>query len=636
MCGIIGSFNFEINKEILNSIIHRGPDDHGIYNDKKINLGHTRLSIQDLSKNGYQPMRSQCQNYVLVYNGEIYNKNELQKLINSNGIFLKGDSDTEVLLNLFLLYREECLNYLNGIFSFAIWNIKDETLFIARDFYGVKPLYFIEKNNQFHFSSELKALIYLSKLTSEINYESLLNYFTYLWVPGPDTLFKNFSKLEAGHYIIVKNSKIVLKKQYYDLLKNKQLKRNYNFKEIKYNTKKLIEEAVKKQLISDVKVGSFLSGGIDSTVITTLASKYCDKSFEAFTILNKDFKNNSEREFADDYKYAKIVASNLGIKLNTLEVNHETLIKEINEMTKFSDEPTSDPSAINTMLISKSARSAGFKVLLSGIGGDDIFSGYRRHSALYYEKYWKWTPELLKLILNKTLSKIKTQNNFVRRFKKIFEYSHLKNNESINSYFYWLNPELIKSTLKNKDFDFKDYQKNLTILKDLDQLDNNHVNISKLSKMLYLELKYFLGDHNLNYTDKVAMHSGVEVRVPFLDKDLVNYVSSLEDKYKIQSFQNKWLLKKSMKNIIPSEIINRKKIGFGLPIRSWVKNELNETINDTINSSNSIIKNYIDKKQFINLINMNHSGIIDSSYFIFNIFCLELWFRNFNSNTVFK
>ena len=143
MCGIIGSFNFEINKEILNSIIHRGPDDHGIYNDKKINLGHTRLSIQDLSKNGYQPMRSQCQNYVLVYNGEIYNKNELQKLINSNGIFLKGDSDTEVLLNLFLLYREECLNYLNGIFSFAIWNIKDETLFIARDFYGVNPLYFI-------------------------------------------------------------------------------------------------------------------------------------------------------------------------------------------------------------------------------------------------------------------------------------------------------------------------------------------------------------------------------------------------------------------------------------------------------------------------------------------------------------
>ncbi len=627
MCGIIGSFNYKINKNILKLIQHRGPDDRGLYNDNDINLGHTRLAIQDLTKSGYQPMISKCKNYILVYNGEIYNKDELNKILKQKGIYFKGTSDTEILLNLFILYQEKCLNLINGIFAFAIWNKNNKTLFIARDQFGVKPIYFYNRENAFSFSSELSSLINITNNDFTLDTNSFCAYLTHLWVPGPSTIIKNYKKLEPGHFLIIKDSQIIKKKKYYELLNNIENK-NLNKKNIIEKTRSLIENSVKKQLISDVKIGSFLSGGVDSTVITTFANKYYSKNFESFTINNTSDGDSYEKEFSDDYKFAKLVSSKLGIKLNTLNVNQETLLKQIDIVSQISDEPTSDPSALNTMLISGFAKNHGFKVLLSGIGGDDIFSGYRRHNAFYYENYWKWLPDEIKYGFKNTISKLKIKNNFIRRLKKIFEYSNLRNNSSINSYFNWINPEILKDISKNGNI-FNDFLKEPQLIKELNQIDRSGANISSLNKMLYLELKYFLGDHNLNYTDKVGMSNGVEIRVPFLDKDLVNFVFSLEDKYKIRNFKNKWILKKSMEGIIPNAVLKRSKVGFGLPIRSWIKKDLNEIIQDTLFSNNSISSDFFDHKKLKNLIKLNKDGIIDSSYFIFNIFCLELWAKHF-------
>ncbi len=628
MCGILGSFNTNINLESLMLLSHRGPDDNGFYKDEDIYLGQTRLSIQDLSPNGHQPMISDNKDIILVYNGEIYNHKELRKEIESTGYTFKGSSDTEVVLKLYEIFNNDFLLKINGIFAIAIWDVREKKLLLARDHFGVKPLYYTSNEIDFTFSSELKSIIHSQKINKDIDYKSMVAHLTYMWSPSPRTMFKNIKKLEPGHAMIVKDSKIINHWKYFDIKFN-DIDKNISEADAILKTKFLIKEAVKKQLISDVPVGAFLSGGLDSTSIVAFAKDlYLPNKLETYTI---DFENtqHSSMGISEDISYAKKAAEYLDVKLNILKVN-PNMISDVRSMIYHLDEPQADPAAINTMLISQYARKNNIKVLLSGAGGDDIFTGYRRHLAFNNEKYWSWLPQSFKKIISNNINLMSPSNEFKRRLIKLFQYSSLDNNERIASYFYWINPEIINTILDDSIKDnILDYNVSSQLIKTLDNMSGTN---DKLNQMLYLEIKHFLCDHNLNYTDKMGMSAGVEIRVPLLDKDLVDFTTSLPVNMKQRGTTGKWIFKKAMEGILPNDLIYRPKAGFGVPLRHWMKTNLKEFVNDTLSSESLKNRMIFSENGLERLRKLDQKNKIDASYTLFSIVCIETWYQLFVDN----
>tara|TARA_B110000444_G_scaffold7687_1_gene6894 strand:- start:888 stop:2792 length:1905 start_codon:yes stop_codon:yes gene_type:complete len=628
MCGILGSFNTNINLESLMLLSHRGPDDNGFYKDEDIYLGQTRLSIQDLSPNGHQPMISDNKDIILVYNGEIYNHKELRKEIESTGYNFKGSSDTEVVLKLYEIFNNDFLLKINGIFAIAIWDVREKKLLLARDHFGVKPLYYTSNEIDFTFSSELKSIIHSQKINKDIDYKSMVAHLTYMWSPSPRTMFKNIKKLEPGHAMIVKDSKIINHWKYFDIKFN-DIDKNISEADAILKTKFLIKEAVKKQLISDVPVGAFLSGGLDSTSIVAFAKDlYLPNKLETYTI---DFENtqHSSMGISEDISYAKKAAEYLDVKLNILKVN-PNMISDVRSMIYHLDEPQADPAAINTMLISQYARKNNIKVLLSGAGGDDIFTGYRRHLAFNNEKYWSWLPQSFKKIISNNINLMSPSNEFKRRLIKLFQYSSLDNNERIASYFYWINPEIINTILDDSiKNNILDYNVSSQLIKTLDNMSGTN---DKLNQMLYLEIKHFLCDHNLNYTDKMGMSAGVEIRVPLLDKDLVDFTTSLPVNMKQRGTTGKWIFKKAMEGILPNDLIYRPKAGFGVPLRHWMKTNLKEFVNDTLSSESLKNRMIFSENGLERLRKLDQKNKIDASYTLFSIVCIETWYQLFVDN----
>ena len=450
-----------------------------------------------------------------------------------------------------------------------------------------------------------------------------------MWSPTPNTMFKDIKKLEPGTAIIIKNCEIIKKWKYYQL-NFSQINNSLSDGEAIINTRDLISKAVNRQLISDVKVGAFLSGGLDSSAIVAFAKNiFPKKSFETFTI---DFQESDQSLDGSpvDLKYAKKVAEYLNVNLNILNVN-PMMIKDIKDMIYFLDEPQSDPAAINTMLISKFARKSGIKVLLSGAGGDDIFAGYRRHFALANEKYWRWLPQNIKSNISKNISNISQSGPFMRRIVKLGQYMHLSNDERLASYFYWINPDILNSVLhENVKSELFNFNVSSQLTKSLREIEDTTDNLNKL---LYLEIKHFLSDHNLNYTDKMGMSAGVEIRVPLLDKELVEFSSTLPIKMKHNGFTGKWIFKKAMEGILPSDIIYRKKTGFGVPLRKWMKTNLKEYVNDVLSSQSLKNRMMFDNNGLQKLRELDQRNKIDASYTLFAIVCMETWFQIFLDNS---
>ena len=636
MCGIggyslssEGNLNIEILKKISTKISHRGPDDNGIYQDykSKIGLVHTRLSIQDLSPNGHQPMLNENSDIILIFNGEIYNFKELRDELIKKGIKFKGNSDTEVLLKLYTLEGTNMLSRLNGIFAFAIWDMRDQKLFLARDNFGVKPLYYSLLDKGFFFASELKALTPIINDDNELNYNALQSYLTFLWCPGRDTPIKSVSKLLPGEAMIVQKGKVKNCWKWYQppVLKN-QSKKLITYENAILGVRKHLSTAIHRQMIADVPVGAFLSGGLDSSAIVSLASKI-DKDISCFTI---DLIGGQEKGNVEDLPYAKKVAKYLNIKLNVVEVDSKKMAGDIEDMVKILDEPLADPAALNVYYITKMAKEQGIKVLLAGTGGDDIFSGYRRHHALMREELWNWLPRKLKFKLYNLSSKLNQKNPITRRVTKLLSGIHLEGDARLINYFRWSRREDINK-LYSKEFrsalNLSNADKTmLEFLKDVPS------NASKLDRMLALEQQYFLADHNLLYTDKMSMINGIEVRVPFLDLDLVEFVYDIPDHFKQKGNQGKWILKKALKGILPNEIINRPKSGFGAPLRKWIRADLRELLGDILSFDSLKKRGLFDPNAVHKLIKDNDDGKVDASYTLLSLLCIEIWCRNFIKN----
>ena len=631
MCGIVGFSKQKLRNKVNDKFIdhgirllkNRGPDDFGdFYNaDKSIGLGHTRLSILDLSKLGHQPMLSLDKRYSLVYNGEIYNFKELRSELSKYFKF-KSNSDTEVILYSYIHYGYSFLEKLNGIFSLAIYDKKDDQLILARDRFGTKPLYYVKTPSGLYFASELKALMTLEDISLDIDYAAIENYVNYLWNPSPSTPLKAIKKLEAGHYLIVKNSLIVKKDLFFKTSYNET--KETNIEKIIKTTDLKLKNAISNQLVSDVPVGAFLSGGLDSSAVVAYVKNYTEVKLPTFTI-----RAGSDLGMADDYFYAKKVGKHLGIDVHPIDINHKIFF-DIEEMIYCLDEPQADLAPMLVSYISKVAKDEyGIKVLLSGAGGDDIFSGYRRHQAIEIDTYMSKIPKFLRTKFKELIQKLPSSSNFIRRLKKYTRYFDLDGNDKIISYFNWIDKDTRRNLFSNNVKNYLENENHDTSFELKKELERLPKETSSLNKMLNLDLKFFLPDHNLNYTDKMGMKEGVEIRVPFLDNELVDFASTIPVKYKQNGKHGKYILKKTMEKYLPREAIYRPKTGFGTPLKSWIHGELKEYINSILS------KEAIDKRGIFNydslqeILLKDKLGYEDYSYTILSILSIELWFKIF-------
>jgi len=587
MCGINGVYNHQSLKDVENKVKqmnsltkHRGPDFNDVYLDSTVCLGHNRLAIIDLDSKSNQPFISNDENLVLAYNGEIYNFLELKKQLSKSYKF-KTESDTEIIIAAYHLWGINMVAKFNGMFSFALWDKKNEQFFLCRDRLGIKPLYYSEYQESIIFSSSIKAInqYYLNK--TSINKDDFVDFLRFGTVHSPNTFLNEIKSLERASYLIASNeeTKIV---EYWNLFSGSSL---INKEEPKIKIKKLLLDSVEKRMMSDVPFGVFLSGGIDSSILVAAASKVSTKNINTFSIVFK------EKSF-DERKYSRIMASNYKTNHFELELTPEDILHQIEEPFKFMDHPSVD--GINTYFISKQVHKKGYKMAISGAGADELFSGYPvfKNSVELSNKKWLFSfpPQIRKLaskllylykpnlqsekigeILNLKLLEL---SNFYPIFRKIFSDSSIMN-------------------LSNQSFRLKSPYSFLWAENELSFKKRGH-KTSFLNKVSSLEIETYLQNVLLRDADQMGMANSLEIRVPFLDHNLVEYVLSLSDKFKYPEYPKK-LLVDSTKGWIPNEIINRKKMGFVFPWEKWMRNELKTFCEESINSL-----------EYISFFEMNH------------------------------
>ncbi|HTK56221.1 MAG TPA: asparagine synthase (glutamine-hydrolyzing), partial [Gemmatimonadales bacterium] len=439
MCGLagyVGGFTEQALREAGERIAHRGPDDTGLYtNEVGVGLVHRRLSIIDLSPLGAQPMASPDGRVVIVFNGEIYNYRELRDELHARGVSFRGHSDTEVLLHLYLAEGDGALARLNGIFAFALWDGRDGTMLVARDALGVKPLYYAVCDRGVAFASEIKGLLPLVPEARELDPVALHRYLTFLWCPGEGTPLKGVRKLLPGEALRIKGGKIERRWSWYQLPVLRPTGQAPLLEgEAVSGTVDHLRRAVQRQLVADVPVGSFFSGGLDSSAIVSFAREQVP-DIECFTIESTGAQDSG---FTDDLPYARRVAKHLGVRLEVVTVDALAMADDLEKMIWQLDEPLADPAPLNVLYISQLARRHGVKVLLSGAGGDDLFSGYRRHLAVRFERYWSWLPQGVRAGLEQLTGRLDQRSGAARRLGKLLNGAGLGGDARLANYFHWI------------------------------------------------------------------------------------------------------------------------------------------------------------------------------------------------------
>ena len=656
MCGIVGfqgDFSPELLRAMTAQVAHRGPDGEGqtielCHGQPPTGLGHRRLAIIDLSMAGAQPMVLRTAGptsgaLTLVFNGEIYNFRELRDELVSLGHTFRSSSDSEVLLH---LYERDGLNMverLNGIFAFAIHDARERGrpdgmarggLFLARDPLGVKPLYYAETARGFLFASEMKAILADASVGRAIDPQAVHETLALLWTPAPRTILQAVRKLEPGSAMLVSGGRLQRRWQFYSLpygVPTSTASEDTLARELATH----LATAVERQLVSDVPVGAFLSGGLDSSAVVAMMRRA--RPGQQITAFTAAFEDGVDFDgFSPDLPFAKRVAAHLDVSLEEVVVPAGA-IRRMEEIVRLLDEPQADPAPINALMIAEAARAHGIPVLLSGAGGDDILGGYRRHWALQFERTWAWMPKVARRRLAATAQWAANGNSrgqsipSIRRLSKMFAYAGEDPDRRLVSYFLW-GTEHLRTGLYSPDFARvvagADAAQPL-----LDTLARIPQEQDRLRRMLYLETVHFLGDHNLNYTDRAGMAVGVEVRVPLLDLDLVRFAASIPSSMKQAGRVGKPLFKRAMEPYLPRDVIYRPKTGFGAPLRRWLRVELRDLVGDILSPVSLRRRGIFDPTAVATLIERDRRGVVDGSYTIFALLSLELWFRAFLDST---
>lgn len=653
MCGIAGRWLSPAPQPLqpspidaaLDRLAHRGPDDRGRWRSAsgELELGHSRLSIIDLSDAGHQPMLSEDGRVVLVYNGELYNHRELRASLAARGHRFRGRSDTEVMLAMYLAHGRHMLGELNGMFAFGLFDRDSGELWLARDAQGIKPLYFSAAASGFAFASELKALLALMPVSRELDVAALYRYLSFLWCPGSGTPLAAVSRLGPGEQLIVRDGRLVGRERWARVpFAERAFGAPPRSRQSAANAARGVAEtlrrAVQRQLVADVPVGAFLSGGLDSSAIVAFAREQ-QSALECFTIVADGGDDAGE---VSDLPYARRVARHLGVRLHEVPVRSSELASELERMVYRLDEPIADPAPLNVLFMSQLARQHGIRVLLSGTGGDDLFTGYRRHRALSTEAAWAWLPGRLRRALRvgsaaaargsmraDLLLGVRAGHAgaWARRAAKAFAHADESGAQRLLGYFSWGDAELLRGLFAPEHRAGLGAASAYAPMHDF--LATLPPGLAPLERMLALEQRFFLADHNLPYADKMSMAASVEVRVPFLDAELVALANGLPLALKQRGRHGKWILKRAMEPFLPRDVIYRDKTGFGAPLRRWIRGELAELVADTLSPARLRARGLFDPAAVGALVEKNRRGEIDAAYPIFGLCCVELWCRQF-------
>jgi asparagine synthase (glutamine-hydrolysing) len=619
---------------MLKSIEHRGRDDEGVWTSdviddagRKVSFGHRRLAIIDTSAAGHQPMLSHDGRFVLTFNGEIYNYKELREELKTKGHRFKTDADTEVVIAAFEEWREDSLQKLNGMFAFAIWDEKEKSLFLARDRVGIKPLYFAKTEEGFIFASEAKAILASKLIKAELDVEGLNQFLTFLWTPDPHTLFKNIFKLPPAHFLIYKDGQIT-QCEWWDISFD-EIQEDKNEDYWREKVLETLDKVVGMEMVSDVPLGAFLSGGIDSSSIVALMKNHSDgRKVSTYTvgIEQEDLRYDI---IPDDVKWAR--------KVNQLLQTdyHESMLKadvaELLPMLVYhSDAPVID-MAIPSFLISKKARET-LTVMLSGMGGDEVFAGYPRQMAMNIASALDPIPSLIRRPLMKTVASVlpgglpgkltaplRNAKKFARSAAMDFEERYL----GFGTYF------TDEAKQKLYVYDLKEATKNFDAYKYHRAYFERVKTAAPLNRLLYVDLKTFLPCLNLETTDKTSMAATLEVRVPFLNVEMLELSSRIPTELKLKGIKRKYILKRAAEKLLPHDVVWRKKAGFGAPIRSWLRGALKPMVADLLSEETIKKRGLFNTKEVRRVIETNLSGKEDFNLQVLQLLTLELWMQAF-------
>ncbi len=631
MCGIAGFINFS-NVEALAAKAnlvqqHRGPDSQDNWIHKGVCFSHQRLSIIDLESRSNQPFVKG--NLVIIFNGEIYNYKELKEgLLKADpSLHFTTTSDTEVLLELYRAKKEKCLDELIGMFVFSIYEQDTGKLFIARDHFGIKPLFYTQIGNSFAFSSELKTLVTLPGFDKTINYNALLGSINYLWVPGDVTMFQHTHKLSAAHYAIIDTTAPALKPAfhcYWSLPATTTA--NISESECIQQVRSCMEASIARHMIADVPVSCFLSGGLDSSLIAVMASQHTQK-LSTYTIATTQTDKQAE-QMPEDEIYARQLAEQKNFDHHEIIIEAD-IVNNLRSMVYTLDEPIGDPAALNTYLICKAAREKGVKVLLSGMGADELFFGYRRQKATMMALRYRKLPSALRKLISKTVAllPVKMGNKGLRIFrwaKRFLSFADLTTEEAYMRSYSYYNKEELQSLFK------KDITAGYQWLRNQHEGYFNEIsNQGPINQMCNTDIHLFMQGLNLTYTDRASMAASVEVRVPFIDKEVVELAMRIPAHLKYEKGVSKYILRKAAEQYLPQDIIYRPKASFGAPIRSWINGALRPMIDELL-SEQSIAQRGIFQYGYVKkLIDDDRNGKEDNAYRIYQLITLELWFRNY-------
>jgi len=601
MCGFVGFVSKDkdkkkIIKDMADIIVHRGPDSDGYYVNENVALGFRRLSIIDLD-GGTQPIFNENKDKVIVFNGEIYNYKEIKDVLIEKGHKFSTESDTEVILHGYEEYKEEILNKLRGMFAFVIYDIKNDSLFGARDFYGIKPMYYYKNKDNFMFGSEIKSFLGHPGFVKELNRDMLKQYLTFQYSVGEKTFFKNVFKLMPGHYFKYKDGNLKIKRYYEIDLTSDNSKSLDEWKDI---IRKELNESIEYHKISDVEVGSFLSSGVDSSIIATLSN--VDKTFT----VGYDNKKYSEIEYAED------LSNKIGVKNISKKITKEEYFDKFSMIQYYMDEPLADPSAAALYFVANTA-SKHVKVALSGEGADEIFGGYNIYHEPYSVSWYNNIPYFIRRGIGIIAYPFRNHRGFnflVRRSKKLEDR-------------YVGNAFIFEPHDSDKILSYKDsgHFKDLTC-----EFYDKTKNLDDVCKMQYIDFNFWLIGDILLKADKMSMANSLEVRVPLLDRCLISNVIGIPSEYKIVGNETKYAFRQVCKETLEDKVANKKKLGFPVPIREWIKEE--DTYNE-IYQMFSEAGEFFNVKRIHKLLEEHKNGKRDNSRKIWTIYTFLVWYREY-------
>ena len=602
MCGFVGFVDKTKDKDktikkMADLIKHRGPDSDGYYTDDNIALGFRRLSIIDL-ESGTQPIYNEDKDKLIFFNGEIYNYKYLKEDLIEKGHKFSTNADTEVILHGYEEYKEDFLLMLRGMFAFVIYDIKTKELFGARDFYGIKPMYYALMKDSFMFGSEIKSFLAHPKFKKELNRDMLEQYLTFQYSVGTDTFFKNVFKLTPGHYFKYKNGKLDIKR-YYEIKFEPNNKRT--LEEWEKGIREVIDDSILAHKVSDVEVGSFLSSGVDSSLIATLSN--VDKTFT----VGYANKNYSEID------YAKELSEKINVTNISKEITKEEYFEKFPMIEYYFDEPLADPSAVALYFVANTA-SKHVKVALSGEGSDEIFGGYNIYHEPYSVSWYYKIPYFIRRFIGICVYPVRHHRgfNFLYRRSRKLEDRYIGNA-------FMFEPVEIKKILSYKTGKktYKDFTK---------PFYDKCKNYDDVTKMQYIDFNFWLIGDILLKADKMSMANSLEVRVPYLDRILIDYARNLPTKYKIKDGQTKYAFRKVANEVLESKFADKKKLGFPVPIREWIKEEdIYNKIKDTFSRSSEFFK--VD--EIIKLLDEHREGKRDNSRKIWTVYSFLVWYDEY-------